>query len=130
MKNDLEMVNRKFIRMENTLRNDGRRAPKLVYICAPYDGDQYMYFCRVHNYCLTALRESAVPVAPPLMYSSMITAYDPKADYLERVCAHMLLTVCDELWLFGDKLTPEMVEEINIANLWDIPVMTKQVIFE
>lgn len=130
MGNGLDTVNRKFLRMENSLKIDGRREPRLVYICAPYDGDQDKYFIRVQDYCLSALRESAVPIAPPLMYSSMITAFDPRFDYVERVCAHMLLTVCDELWLFGDKLTPEMVEEINLANLWDIPVFTKQRIYE
>ena len=125
-----ETIVKKFRSMEDGLRYAGRRDAKLVYICAPYDGDPLQYFCRIQDYCWTALRSHCVPVVPYLMYSYVITAFDGDAESLEANCAHTLLTQCDELWLFGGRLTAEMQEEINLASLWGIPVRIKHRIFE
>ena len=125
-----EKILEKFRSLSDVPSGGGRTAP-LVYICAPYDGDMMKYFLTVQDYCWTALRSGCVPVVPFLMYSPVITAYDAKAEPLERICANRVLAACDELWIFeGEKLTSGMADEINLATCCDIPVCFKHMIYE
>lgn len=88
---------------------------KLIYICAPYSGDISNNVNRSRQYAERVIAENRdfVPVVPHLMFDGV---YDDETER-ERVmeaCVKVLST-CDELWVFGLKITSGMAEEIIYA---------------
>ena len=101
-----------------------------VFICAPYYGDIDSYLNRVQKYCWQAIRECCVPVVPYFMYSFVVSSYEPDASDLEYIFAKIVLTGCEQLWLFDDRITQNMVEEIQVAAEWKIPIVYKEMVYE
>ncbi len=102
-----------------------------VFICVPYSGDIDSYLNKVQKYCWQAVRENCVPVVPYLMYSFVISSYEPKASDLEYILAKIELTGCEQLWLFDEnRITENMVEEIQVAAEWKIPIVYKEMDYE
>lgn len=91
----------------------------LVYICSAYswseDGDVY----NTCNYCRFALDRFCYPVAPQLHYPWFLRDENPMERELAFLCGLRLMECCDEVWIFGDKLTPDMRREVEYAAMLD-----------
>ena len=95
---------------------------KLVYIASPLSGDveTNLYFAR--QACLNAISQGATPFAPHLLYPQMLDDHDPAQRELGMRMGNQMLSLCDELWLCGDIVSPGMAAEEQLAKGLGIPV--------
>ena len=80
-----------------TIKNAEKRYYPLVYICSRY-----------------ALDEGNIPIAPHLLFPQFMS--DESERRLAMHFNYVLLGKCEEVWVFGDKISPGMAEEIKIAE--------------
>lgn len=95
---------------------------KLVYICSPLRGDIGENLVRAQSYCIIALQGGCTPIAPHLMYRDILR--DDILEERERaldICLQ-LVGVCEEIWVFGDKITEGMRREIKEAERLEIEI--------
>lgn len=88
----------------------------LVYICSPYRGDVKKNTDNARQYCRFAYDDGAVPLAPHLLFPQFM---DDSNRQERRAAMHfnsILLSKCDELWVFGKRISSGMAEEIREAE--------------
>ena len=95
---------------------------KLVFICSPYQGDISINIIRAKRYGRFAVTKKVVPVIPHLMYPRFLDEYTPEERALGLELGLVLLGKCNELWVFGDKISGGMKVEIEKAKEMKIPI--------
>ena len=95
---------------------------KVVYIASPLSGDveQNLQFAR--QACRYAISEDVVPFAPHLLYTQMLDDSDLGERQLGIDMGNRMLMLCDELWLCGDRISPGMAGEKELAEHLGLPV--------
>lgn len=94
---------------------DGYRP--LVYICSPYAGDVPLNKKKARNYSRFALKQNTIPLAPHLLYPQFMNANDPAEQRIARhKIAYVLVSKCDELWVFGSAISSEMEYALTVAE--------------
>ena len=88
----------------------------LVYICSPLSGDVPGNTERARKFCRFALEKGQIPLAPHLMFPQFVNDDDPAERELAIFMDVILLGKCDELWVFGDRISEGMAVEIEIAK--------------
>lgn len=88
----------------------------LVNICSPLSGDVTGNTEKARKYCRFALERGQIPLAPHLLFPQFMDDEDPEERKLAMFMDIVLLGKCDELWVFGDRVTPGMQEEIRAAR--------------
>ena len=88
----------------------------LVYIASPYAGDTESNTLRTQGYCRFAVTKNCIPVAPHLHYPQFMDDSDKEQRELGLFFALVLLGKCDELWVFGDRISSGMAQEIRKAE--------------
>lgn len=87
----------------------------LVYICAPFSGDIEKNIKAAGGYAKYAYENNAIPLTPHFLFPFM-----DDGDLKEREGAlfmdSILLGKCQEVWVFGDKITDGMATELGIAK--------------
>lgn len=94
------------------MKNDNYRP--LVYICSPYSGDVENNTARARAFCRFAVVKRAIPVAPHLLFPQFMS--EEKERSLALFMGIVLLGKCDEVWVFGDRISEGMVGEIGKAK--------------
>lgn len=98
---------------------------KRIFICSPFSGpDRSLNIERAQQYCLQAINEGAAPFAPHLLYPQFLDE-SPKQRELGMDAGKEFLKCCHEVWVFGEKISVGMQEEITLANYWGIEVINK-----
>jgi len=92
---------------------------KKVYIASPLGGDVHGNIERAKEYAKYALECGAAPVVPHF-YALILDDNEPEERKLGLKAGQAVLTVCDEVWVFGGVLSPGMKAEIELANQHDI----------
>lgn len=92
---------------------------KKIYVCAPLGGNVPENLEKAKIYAEYALRCGAAPVAPHF-YALCLNEHDPKERELGMSAGRSLLWFCDELWIFGDRITKGMRQEIDFCRLLNI----------
>ena len=88
--------------------NPTRRWKPLVFICSPDSGEN-------GRYSRFAKDQGAIPLAPQLF----LPLYMEETEQEEALfMSTVFLSKCEEVWVFGSRLTPGMAEEIRRGNLW------------
>jgi hypothetical protein len=90
--------------------------PPLVYIASPFAGDIEYNTSRAKGYCRFAVSKGCVPLAPHLLYPQFMDDEDKEQREQGIRFALILLSKCDELWVFGDKISVGMSREIAKAK--------------
>lgn len=90
--------------------------PPLVYIASPFAGDIEYNISRAKGYCRFAVSKGCVPLAPHLLYPQFMDDEDKEQREQGIRFALILLAKCDELWVFGDKISVGMSREIAKAK--------------
>ena len=88
----------------------------LVYVCSPFSGDIETNTENAKRYCRFAVDSNAIPLAPHLHYPSFMREDDPAEREMGLFFGIVLLGKCDELWVFGEKVSVGMAKEIEIAE--------------
>ena len=94
---------------------------KKVYICAPLGGDVKGNLEKVKRYTRFALMCGTAPVVPHF-YALCLDDDIEKEREIGVVAGLGMLWFCDELWVFGDKVTEGMHTEINFCKNLNIRI--------
>lgn len=92
----------------------------LVYVASPFAGDEARNTENAIRYCRFAVDSGAIPLAPHIFLSrfmSEVTERD-KAMFMNKV----FLGRCEQLWVFGERITDGMAAEIAKAKKRRIPI--------
>lgn len=92
----------------------------LVYVASPFVGDITRNTENAIRYCRFTVDSGAIPFAPHLFLPRFMS------EKTEREAAMFMNMVflgkCEQLWVFGDKITNGMTAEIAKAKKQRIPV--------
>lgn len=93
-----------------------------VFICSPFAGDIKRNTENTKRYLKFAVDNAAIPFAPHLLYPQVLDDADPVQRELGLFFGLVWLGKCDELWVFGDKVTGGMAREVAKAKWRGIPI--------
>lgn len=94
----------------------------LVYIASPFAGDTERNVIMAQGYCRFAVSKGCIPLAPHLLYPQFMDDGDKAQRDLGIRFALILLGKCDELWVFGGRISEGMSREIAKAKRRGMPV--------
>lgn len=94
----------------------------LVYICSPYAGEVEWNVNMARVYSRFAVRNACIPLASHLLYPQFMDDGNPAERSLALFMGLVLLTKCDQVWVFGRKISAGMAAEIAKAEKKKIPV--------
>ncbi len=101
--------------------NKGKK--KLVFICSPYKGDIETNTIRAMRYGRYAVSKNQVPIIPHLMYPRFLNEDNHEERALGLEMGLVLLSKCQEIWVFGNRISKGMEIEIIKAKKMKIPIM-------
>jgi hypothetical protein len=99
------------------LDTDRRRR---VYVCHPFADDPVENAVRVRLICRRLVHAGVVPVAPSIYWPQFLD--DLTERDLGQNVALELLGLCDELWVYGDRVTERMERELAEARVRQVTV--------
>ena len=103
--------------------NSARRVYRpLVYICSPYAGDVERNVNMARVYSRFAVKNTCIPLAPHLLYPQFMDDGSPAERELALFMGLVLLTKCEQVWVFGGVISAGMAVEIAKAEKKKIPV--------
>ena len=88
----------------------------IVYICSPYAGDVNGNVQRAQTYCRFAVEKNCVPIATHLLFPQFMDDTDPAQRQQALFMSRLLLTKCNEVWVFGETISQGMASEIRKAE--------------
>jgi len=94
----------------------------LVYVCSPFAGDTKRNTENARKYCAFTVEQNAIPLAPHLMYPQFMDDGDPKQRKLALLFGLIWLHMMDEVWVFGERISPGMKQEISKARAIGMPI--------
>lgn len=95
---------------------------KIVFICSPYNGDIEINTLRAKRYGRYAMNKQAAPIIPHLMYTQFLNENNYEERTLGLNMGLVLLSICQELWVFGSRISRGMEIEIEEAKNRNIPI--------
>ena len=94
----------------------------LVYICSPYAGEVERNVNMARVYSRFAVRNACIPLASHLLYPQFMDDGNPAERNLALFMGLVLLSKCEQVWVFGDTISKGMAAEIEKAEKKHIPV--------
>lgn len=88
---------------------------KLIFISSPYRGDTEANTLKARRYCLFAYQSGVVPVASHLHNTQFLDEAIPEERAEGMKLGIELLKRCDEVWMFGERFSEGMLEELDMA---------------
>ena len=100
-----------------SIKKEDRAFRPLVYICSPYAGDVEGNTAQARAYCrFAAMEKNAIPFAPHLLLPQYMEDSDPQQRELAMFMNMVFLGKCNELWVFGERRSEGMQQEIAKAK--------------
>ena len=94
----------------------------LAYICSPYCGDVEANVALARRMCAAAVARRRVPIAPHLLFPRFMSDHDPAERELAMFMNRILLSKCEEVWVYAPCISPGRKQEACWARRLDIPV--------
>lgn len=98
-----------------------KERPK-VYIVSRYAGDVENNVASAIRYCRFAINKKKMPIAAHLLYPQIVDNNNPDEREIGTMYGLALLALCDEVWCFGETLSPGMEQEIKEAKRLGKPI--------
>ena len=95
---------------------------KIVFICSPYKGDIEVNTIRAKRYGRYAVNKQQVPIIPHLIYTQFLNEDNYEERQLGMDMGLVLLSKCQEVWVFGSRISKGMELEIEEAKRRNIPI--------
>jgi len=95
---------------------------KKVFICSPYRGDINENIRKAKYYAAITAHCDAIPIVPHLYFPQFLDDKNPNERMLGICLGIELMKICDELWLFGNKITDGMKFELDKAREIMLPI--------
>jgi hypothetical protein len=108
--------------MAITREEKAKRYLPLVYIASPFAGETVQNISRAQDHCRFAVSKGCIPLAPHLHFPQFMDDSDNSQRELGLRFALILLGKCDELWVFGGKVSTGMAREIAKAKRRRMPI--------
>ena len=105
--------------MNDEMKSDKR---KVVFICSPFAGDIEGNKRRARRYGRFAITKDTVPFIPHLLYPQLLDEHDTEERDLGIGLGLRMLSLCSEMWVFGDRISSGMAVEIKKAKALKIPI--------
>ena len=94
----------------------------LVFISSPFAGDTRRNTKRARGFCRFAVSKNCIPVAPHLLFPQFMEEDDPAQRDLGIFFGMVLMSKCQEVWVFGRDIPKGMAVEIEKAKRRGLPV--------
>jgi len=94
----------------------------LVYIASPFAGEVKRNVYKACGYCRFAVSKGYIPLAPHLHFPQFLDDTDKDEREMGLYFALVLLGKCEELWVFGSKISAGMSREIAKAEKRGFPI--------
>lgn len=94
----------------------------LVYVASPFAGDMENNTQRARRYCRFVMSQGCIPFAPHLLYPQFLDDTDREERELGLFFGTAWICKCNELWVFGGRVSDGMAREITIAKRRGLPV--------
>ena len=88
----------------------------LVYICSPFAGDTERNTGKARNYCRFSVRSACIPLAPHLLFPQFMDDTVAAERSLAMFMNMVLLGRCEQVWVFGSRISARMAAEIEKAE--------------
>jgi hypothetical protein len=95
---------------------------KMIYVASPYAGDVERNTEYAKLACRTVMEQGHAFFAPHLLYPAILDDSNPRERRLGMSMGLAMLSRCDELWAFGERISAGMSAELAEAKRLDIPV--------
>lgn len=95
---------------------------KMIFVASPYAGDVKKNIEFAKEACQYVLNEGHAFFCPHLLYPQVLDDNKTEERKLGIDSGKRILLNCDELWAFGETISPGMFEEIQYARKNGIPV--------
>lgn len=95
---------------------------KLIFVASPYAGDVEMNIEYAKEACRYVLNEGNAFFCPHLLYPQILDDGNLEERKLGINMGKEFLDKCDELWVFGNRISKGMFEEIEFARSKGIPI--------
>lgn len=95
-----------------------------IYVCSPYSGDTKTNIAKAISYCRYVISKGGMPIASHIFYADSGIFEDSVPEERELGCMFglALLSLCSEVYVFGETISPGMEREIHEAKKRHIPV--------
>ncbi len=93
---------------------EAKKYKPLTYICSPYAGDTEGNTERARRFCRFAADRGCIAIAPHLLFPQFMSEKTEREECLYN--GMVLLSKCDEVWVFGDRISEGMRAEIEKAE--------------
>jgi hypothetical protein len=88
----------------------------IVYICSPYRGDTNHNIAMAQKYSRFASDSHYLPIAPHIYFTQFMDDNIPEERDTALFMNIVLMSKCEELWVFGDVISAGMKVEIDRAK--------------
>lgn len=95
---------------------------RLIYVASPYAGDTEGNTEYAKQACRTVMEQGHAFFAPHLLYTAVLNDSVPEERQAGMEMGKMMLAKCDELWVFGNRISTGMAAEISEAERLGIPI--------
>lgn len=87
----------------------------LVYVCAPYSGNIKQNKKLAKLYAQIVYSLNYMPLTPHFLFP-FLSDNNPKEKYDAMAMDIILLSKCDEIWIFGGNMSEGMEKELQVAK--------------
>lgn len=94
----------------------------LVYICSPYSGDVEANVELARRFCRVAVQRRTIPVAPHLLFPQFMDDAVPGERELALFMNRIVLSRMDAIWVYADRISTGMRQEIEWAYVQGTPI--------
>lgn len=94
----------------------------LIYVCSPLSGDISANQENARRYCRFAVDSGYIPLAPHLYFPQFMDDGNRAERDLALFMDIVLLSRCDQLWVFGERISKGMSMEIEKAKRKGQPI--------
>lgn len=103
-------------------KNNIKSNRPLVFICSPFAGDTEFNISRAKRYCRFALHKKCIPFAPHILFPQFMDDDDKEQRELGILFGLVIMSKCQEVWVFGSNISKGMEIEIKKAKDRKIPI--------
>lgn len=108
--------------IKNASRDEETMSRNIVYICSPLRGDIARNQNKALGYCRFVISKGFIPMATHLIFPQFMDDCDEKDREKAMEMCLEILSRCDELWCFGEKLSEAMAREMDFAKKYKIKI--------
>lgn len=100
----------------NRLLAGKNREKPFIYVCSPLRGDVERNIQRAIGYSRYVYSQGGIPMTPHVYFTTFLDDTVPEERTAGIQMGLELLTKCDELWTFGEKISEGMEAEMAAAK--------------